>query len=80
MGRDRMQAEQLARRPAERVGLRAPSGKEAFAVLDGLLPTVGFNQLRAVRSQRGEYIAVGLSHVCPKRCPMIFIVSHRSKP
>jgi hypothetical protein len=46
-GRYGRQAEQVAGRPAERLGLRAPLGKEAATVLDGLVPAIVWNEVRA---------------------------------
>jgi len=47
LGGYRRQAEQVAGRPAERLGLRAPLGEEAATVLDSLLPPIVWDQIRA---------------------------------
>jgi hypothetical protein len=49
-----MQAEQLARRPAERLSLLAPSGQEGLAILDCLPPTVGLDHVGAAGFQGGD--------------------------
>src|SRR5262249_40292298 len=46
-GRRLRQPEQVMDRPAERLGLPAPLGKEAATVLDSLLPPIVWDQTRA---------------------------------
>src|SRR5262245_21212568 len=49
-----MEAEQVARRPAERLSLLAPGRQEAAAVLNGMLPAHSWNMVRTARLERGE--------------------------
>jgi hypothetical protein len=41
----RLEPEQVAGRPAERLGLLAPAGEEALPVLDALLPAQGWDMV-----------------------------------
>src|SRR5260370_41734158 len=42
-----VEAEQIVRRPAQRLNLIAPAGEEAAAVLDGLVPAIGLDVIGA---------------------------------
>src|SRR5215831_2664312 len=47
LGRRLVEAEQVLCVPAKHLGLLAPLGKEAATVLDGLLPAIVWNEVRA---------------------------------
>src|SRR5262249_44571109 len=54
------QTEQVRRRPAERLGLTAPLGEEALAVLDGQPPSGDVDQGRGPQLEMGENLPIAL--------------------
>src|SRR5262245_39846968 len=53
-----VKAEQVTRGPAKRLGLVAPAGQKAPAVIDGSLPAVDRDEVRAARLESGQDPAV----------------------
>jgi len=66
----RLEPEQVAGRPAERLGLLAPAGEEAPAILDGDLPAVDRDQVEAAGFEGGVDALVSGWEGCPE-CPTV---------
>jgi hypothetical protein len=53
-----VQAEQVRRHPAQRLGLLAPHGQEALAILDALPPARDVDQGRVLKLENAENLPV----------------------